>query len=112
MNQSILQVHFNYTMPTAEFEGLCEQAAPAIADVSGLRWKIFLLDAQNHAAGGHYLFQNRAAAEAYLEGPIIARLRQHPGIKNVTARLFDIQQAPTKTTRGPLVLVGEVAGYP
>jgi hypothetical protein len=43
MNQSILQVHFNYTMPTAEFEGLCEHAAPAIADVSGLRWKIFLL---------------------------------------------------------------------
>ena len=45
---------------------------------------------------------NRAAAEAYLEGPIFAQLRQHPGIKDLTARQFDIQKSPTKVTRGPL----------
>jgi hypothetical protein len=102
MNQTILHVHFNYTMPTAEFEGLCTHAAPAIAGVEGLQWKIFLLDEKHQAAGGQYLFLNPAAAQAYLEGPIIAQLRQHPGIKNLTARQFDIQESPTKVTRGPL----------
>jgi hypothetical protein len=102
MNHTILHVHFNYTMPTPELEGLCEHAAPAIADVEGLQWKIFLLDAEHQTAGGQYLFQNRAAAEAYLDGPIFAQLRQHPGIKDLTARQFDIQESPTKVTRGPL----------
>jgi hypothetical protein len=89
-------------MPVTEYEGLCEHAAPAIAAVEGLLWKIFLLDAERQSAGGHYLFQSRAAAEAYVAGPIIAQLRQHPGIRNLTVRQYDIQEAPTKVTRGPL----------
>jgi hypothetical protein len=102
MSKTILQVQFNYTMPVTEFEGVCEHAAPAIADMEGLLWKIFLLDAERQTAGGHYLFQSRAAAETYLAGPIIAQLRQHPGIRNLTVRLYSIQESPTKVTRGPL----------
>jgi hypothetical protein len=102
MNKTILQVNFNYTRPTAEYESLCEHAAPAIANVEGLLWKVFLLDAERQAAGGQYLFQSRAAAEAYLAGPIITQLRRHPAIQNLSVRHFDILEAPTKVTRGPL----------
>jgi hypothetical protein len=106
MSKTILQLDFNYTMPVTEYEGLCQQAAPAIANVEGLLWKIFLLDAERQTAGGQYLFQSRAAAEAYLAGPIIAQLQQHPGIEDLTVRQYDIQEAPTHVTRGPLVSPG------
>jgi hypothetical protein len=46
------------------------------------------------------LFADRAAATAYLEGPIIARLRSNPAVTDISVRLFDVIPGPSQTTRG------------
>ena len=50
--------------------------------VDGLTWKIWLDSPDEPRVGGIYLFEDRAAADAYLAGPIVARLRanhaKHP----------------------------------
>jgi hypothetical protein len=102
--KTALQIHFGYDLPKSEYDALCEQAAPAIANVDGLVWKIFLIDENHRTAGGQYLFASRETAEAYLRGPIVAGLRAHPAIRSVTTALFDIQESPSAKTRAPMGL--------
>ena len=102
MSKTIVQVNFEYHMTSAEYEALTEQAAQPIALVEGLGWKIFLVNEETQEAGGLYLFESAAAAEAYLQGPIITELSQHPGIKNIRIKLFNIQETITAVTRGPV----------
>ena len=102
MSKTIVQINFKYHMPQVEYKGMTEHAAQPIAEVEGLVWKIFLFNEATQEAGGHYLFENVAAAEAYLNGPLITGLRQHPGIKNTSVKLFNIQESATEVTRGPV----------
>ena len=102
MSKTVVQVNFELHMPQAEYEAMVEQAAQPIAEVEGLEWKIFLINEAAQEAGGLYLFENAAAAGAYLRGPIINALGQHRGIGNPSIKLFDIQGDPTAVTRGPV----------
>jgi hypothetical protein len=52
-----------------------------------LRWKVWLMNEAQQEAGGIYLFDNKAAAEAYL---------------NISAKLFDVMPDHSAITRGPL----------
>lgn len=102
MTQTIVQINFTYGMADAEYATLAQHGATAIAGVPGLIWKVFLCNAEQKTAGGIYLFADQAAATAYVNGPIIARLRQHPQITAMSINLFAILLAPTAVTRGPL----------
>ena len=104
MSKTIVQINFEYYMPQAEYEAICEQAAQSIAQVEGVVWKIFIIKEATQEAGGLYLFESVAAAEAYLNGPIITGLSQHPGIRNVSVKLFDFLEVPTLVTHGPVEL--------
>jgi hypothetical protein len=102
MTQTIVQINFTYGMTDAEYAAVACHGAVAIADVPGLIWKLFLSNPEQQTAGGIYLFADRAAATAYVNGPIIGRLRQHPQITEMDVKLFDVLLAPTQITRGPL----------
>lgn len=102
MSKTIVQINFTYQMPKAEYEAMLEHVAPAVAQVEGLAWKIFVIDEETHEAGGLYLFENAAAAEAYVHGPIIGQLSQHPGISKASIKLFNLLEAVTRITRGPI----------
>jgi hypothetical protein len=95
-----LQIEFEFTCVLEEYRKLVEHAAPAIAAVSGLVSKLWIVDEDRRRAGGAYLFLDRSAATAYLEGPIIAGLGRNPAVRNVTVRLFDVLSAPSELTRG------------
>ena len=95
----IVQVNFEFTAPKAEYEAVCAHVAGALAEVSGLSWKAWLINEQREEAGGIYLFENGAAAARYLSGPIIAAMKDKPGIRNVEIKLFDILEGPSKLTR-------------
>ena len=102
-----LQIEFEFACTPDEYRKLVEHVAPAIAGVQGLVSKLWIIDEDRRRAGGAYLFSDRAAAAAYLGGPIVARLRENPAFRNVTARLFDVLSAPSELTRafrGPAVL--------
>jgi hypothetical protein len=97
--QAHLQIEFEFTCTLDEYVRLTAHAAPAIAKVAGLVSKLWIVDEEGRRAGGAYLFADRAAATAYLEGPIIAGLRKNPAIQGVTVRLFDVLAAPSEITR-------------
>jgi hypothetical protein len=100
MGRTTIQINFKLELPVAEYRALCSDAAPAIAEVPGLQWKLFSLDAKARAAAGIYLFDHRAAAEAYVEGPIVHGLRNHPGIADLSIRMLEVDEGSTRLT-GP-----------
>src|SRR5215468_7577818 len=100
MQRTTLQVNFKLSVPTQDYRTLCATAAPAIAKVPGLHWKLFTLDERASTAAGIYLFGDRASAEAYVASPIIAGLRDHPGIGELSIRIMEVDEALSRIT-GP-----------
>ena len=95
-----LQIQFDLHCTPAEYRGLADHVASAIAQVPGLLWKVWILDEERSRGGGVYLFADQAAAIAYLEGPIVTRLRANPAVTGVEVRLFDVIEGPSIVTRG------------
>jgi len=100
MQRTTLQVNFKLRVPTEDYRALCAAAAPAIADMPGLVWKLFTLDEKASTAAGLYLFADRASAEAYVGSPIIGGLRDHPGIAELEVRMMDVDEELSQIT-GP-----------
>ena len=102
MSQKILQVNLKFSIPRAELEAAWFPAAQPIADVPGLRWKIWLMNEKEHTAGGIYLFENEAAVQAYMAGPMVAAMMASPVLSNIDAKVFDMLKNHTAITRGPV----------
>ena len=95
-----VQIQFDLRCTPAEFREHAAHVAGAIAAVPGLLWKVWILDEEHGRGGGVYLFADRAAATAYLEGPIVSGLRGNPALAGVEVRLFDVLEGPSVITRG------------
>jgi len=99
-------VQINYTrpdMPKAEWEArYTPDRARQFLAVPGLQWKIWLDGDAERRAGGIYLFEDRAAAEAYVNGPIVARMKANPDVTELQIRLFDVRETMTAITHGPI----------
>ncbi|HET7543854.1 MAG TPA: YdhR family protein [Polyangiaceae bacterium] len=93
-----VQIEFELVCTVDEYRKIAEQRAPVFANVAGLVSKLWIIDEAARRAGGAYLFSDRAAATAYLEGPIIAGLRTNPAFRHVSVRLFDVLSAPSEVT--------------
>src|SRR5215216_6923846 len=82
MSPIVLQINYTFYSTPAEHVALCNQVAEAIAATPGLIWKTWLMNEADHEAGGIYLFESREAAEAYLNGPIVAAFGSNPVISD------------------------------
>lgn len=110
MPQQILQVNLKFSIPRADLATAWLGAAQPIADTPGLQWKVWLMNEAENEAGGIYLFESKAAAQAYLGGPIVASLKSSPAISNISAKLFDVLGEHSAVTRAPLNYAFESAG--
>src|SRR5262245_61566258 len=91
-----VNVHILFDLRSAaECRGLADHVAGTVAAVPGLLWKIWIVDEERRRGGGVYLFADRAAAVAYVEGPIISSLRANPAASNVEVRMFDVIDGPS-----------------
>ncbi|MEJ2100631.1 MAG: YdhR family protein, partial [Desulfobacterales bacterium] len=88
--------------PGADLKKGYEHVVNDIAAVPGLRWKIWIMNEQTHEAGGLYLFNDQDAVEAYLEGPLIAALKNNPVLGEFSFKQFDVLDDLTSITRGPV----------
>ncbi|HWT10136.1 MAG TPA: YdhR family protein [Roseomonas sp.] len=99
-------VQVNYTrpdMPKAEWEArYTDDRARQFLAVPGLQWKIWLDGEEDRRAGGIYLFADRAAAEAYVNGPIVARMKANPEIADLQIRIFDVRERMSAITNAPV----------
>ena len=97
----VLQVDFDMDGPygpamATAFEGL----ARSINAEPGFLWKIWTEDAAAHQAGGIYLFDTQAHAQAYLD--MHSKRLTQAGIRNIRARIFAVNEALTAINHGPL----------
>ena len=84
-----------------EYEAHAERIAPAIAGLPGLIAKAWLGDRGEDTYGGVYLWADRAAAEAYEDGELLAAVRRNPAFAGFRSSILDTLAAPTVlTTRG------------
>ena len=102
MSASILQFNFKLNVPVAEYEQAAASLGEAFASVPGLRWKIWLLNAEAGEAGGIYLFEDDAARQAFLNSELAAAVKAAPILTNLQAKLFDVMPDVTAQTRGPV----------
>ena len=64
MSERILQLNFKFNISGAEFKRAVAPLADDIAAVSGLRWKVWMINEEESEAGGIYLFDNEASIQA------------------------------------------------
>ena len=71
-----------------EYEALAERIAPAFTDLPGLIAKVWVADDTEDTYGGVYLWTDRAAAEAYADGELLAGARQNPAFVNFRSSIL------------------------
>ena len=102
MTQKLLQINFKITTSVKDYATMVAPLADPIAKTPGLEWKVWLFNEQNHEAGGAYLFRDEASVNAYLNGDIVAGLKKQPTIKDISEKIFDVDENLTHKTRGPI----------
>ena len=102
MAKKILQINVRFTVAAEELAKEFEAAAVPIAQVPGLKWKIFGINEEQGEAAGIYLFEDDASRKAYLEGPIMARMKTLEAFSEITMKYFDCVEGATAITRGPV----------
>ena len=102
MAKMILQIDFKFNISRDEYEKAAKSLATAFAEVAGLRWKVWLMNEAESVAGGIYLFDDESSLQAFLEGPLAAKVKSHPAFTSMNARQFEVMTDATATTRGPV----------
>ena len=99
MSAKILQINYKLNWPRTEYERENLSYAQPIADILGLRWKVWIINEAESEAGGIYLFDDDAAVQAFLDGPIIAEMKGDP---TLSIKAFDVIADLTTITHGPV----------
>jgi hypothetical protein len=98
----VVQINFRFSISPAELAEDFAPLAEPIAQVAGMRWKIWSLNAAESEFAGIYLFDDAESAQAYMEGPIIAQVVKHPALSEISAKQFDVIDEYSAITRGPV----------
>lgn len=98
----ILQINMNYSIPIEDLSEAFMGLAQPIADMKGLKWKVWIHNAEDKSCGGIYLWEDGASVKAYLDSEIVAGLANNPAISNVDVKVFDVLPDHSKITRAPL----------
>jgi len=99
MSAKILQINYKLNGSRTEYEQENLPDAQPMADIPGLRWKVWIINEAQSEAGGIYLFDDDAAAKAFVDGPIIAEMKGDP---TLSIKAFDVIAELTTITRGPV----------
>ena len=102
MSKTVLQINFKFNVTPSELAEAFAPLAEPIAEVPGLRWKIWSLNDATSEFAGIYLFDDDESVQAYLEGPIIAGVSKHPALSDISAKHFGVIDEFSAITRGPV----------
>src|SRR3954464_3774145 len=92
-------------MTDTDYRNLCDQIAPAFAEVPGLVSKVWLADTTMGVYGGVYTFTDRAATDAYVASDLFAQAGATPGLASFSVSSYDVLAGPTAVTRGSALAV-------
>lgn len=98
---TLLYVDFPYPGPWgADMATAMQELAQSISQEPGVIWKIWTENQEQSKAGGVYLFNDKASAQAYLD--MHSKRLNSFGITGIDARFFDVNQPLTAINSGPL----------
>jgi len=98
----ILQINYKFNVSRAEYEQAVSPLAGDFAAVTGLRWKIWLMNEAESEGGGIMLFDDDSSLQAFLAGPLAAGVTSHPALSDMSVKQFDMMEDETAITRGPV----------
>lgn len=101
----VVQMGFKLSIPSGEFRQSAASIARALAEVPGLRWKIWLLNEAAGVAGGVCLFEDEISRDAFLSSELAAQIQTAPFHRGMEIKLFDVMPEVTALTRGPVSAV-------
>ena len=102
MAEQLLQINFALNVTPAEYRTFAASVANTVAQVPGLRWKVWFLNDEAREAGGIYLFEDEQTLQNYLAGEIVQTVRTHPALRNATVKHAAVMPEVTAITRGPI----------
>ena len=79
--------------------------APAFANLPGLLSKVWLADPDTNTFGGIYFWDERGDADRFLSSDLAEAARQHPNLKNLSARRFEVLSELTRLTQPVVEIV-------
>lgn len=87
-------------MDEAGYRQLCEEVAPAFAEVPGLVSKVWLADPATNTYGGVLTWRGRRAMEEFATSELFHTVERHPNFADVSSVEFGVLEGPTRVTRG------------
>ena len=79
---------------------MVEPDAPILAGVKGLISKVWLADVDKNAFGGFYLWESKAAMDAFMNSDLVKAVVSRPFVKNVSSVDYEVNQKASLITRG------------
>jgi hypothetical protein len=83
-----------------DYLALCDELAPAFAEVPGLVSKVWLANPATNTYGGVYAWTGREAMEKFSKSELFGAVVSNPHLAEITSVDFDVLEAPTGVTRG------------
>jgi len=99
MHIQIINFHLK-DVSEADFRALCDEVAPAFAEVPGLISKVWLANRTTNTYGGVYTWATREAMEEYAKSDLFKAVATNPNLADITSIDFDVLEEPTSVTRG------------
>ena len=79
---------------------MVEADAPVLANVQGLMSKVWLADEEKNTFGGFYLWEDRAAMEAFMHSDLVRAVVSRPFVRDVSSVDFEVNENASRVTRG------------
>jgi hypothetical protein len=98
----VLQVGFTYDLDADAYVAEVAPLAEDFAAVEGLSWKIWIINEEEHRAGGIFLFEHGAALVDFLESELFEAVATHPDLSDYTVEAFNIMEHESAITYGPI----------
>jgi hypothetical protein len=102
MTVQMLVMTFKFNTTPAEYAQAMTPLTGEILNSRGLRWKIWLINKEQCIASGLYLFDDSESVQTFLASPLMYALQDHPSFSEVRVMPFDVLEAQTAATHGPL----------
>ena len=100
MHAQLITYHLKDISQADYLKQMVEPDAPILAKVPGLLSKTWLADEGKNTFGGFYLWENKAAMDAFMQSALVKAVVSRPFVKNVSSVDFDVNHQASLITRG------------
>ena len=99
MHIQVINFHLNDLSETG-YRALCDEVAPAFAEVPGLISKVWLANRSTNTYGGVYSWASREAMEEFSKSELFTAVATNPNLADITSADFGVLEEPSRVTRG------------